>query len=171
MRRLKLQIEVNYESLFYLGTHGWFRRTWINFYYGNNSAGPVYVEPSRYRFSFYSRPLSDIISPGRKYLIILSMSIYGIPQLTGSKQKIIDLYDFLSKYPSSFFLTTNRGPDIWSMSERGSRNAYVYISRFPNLIKYIQKNENNISSDMWGMLYDHPLGKNKLGTRRCIREE
>jgi hypothetical protein len=33
----------------------------------------------------------------------------------------------------------------------------VHISRFPNLIKFIQDNENSISNDMWGLLYGYPV--------------
>ncbi len=75
----------------------------------------------------------------------------------GQKKIILDVYNFLSKHPYSFFMKTKRGPDIWKLPDRGTRNAYVYISRFPNLIKFIQKYENEITNDLWGLLYGYPL--------------
>jgi hypothetical protein len=76
---------------------------------------------------------------------------------SGTKRLIIDLHDCLSQFPYSFFIRTNKGLDIWNLPELGTRNAHVHISRFPNLIKFIQDNENSISSDMWGLLYGYPV--------------
>lgn len=75
----------------------------------------------------------------------------------GTKRMIIDVHNFLSQFPYSFFIRTKKGFDLWNLPERGSRNAYVHISRFPNLIKFIRDNENTISSDLWGLLYGYPL--------------
>jgi hypothetical protein len=72
---------------------------------------------------------------------------------SGTKRLIIELHDYLSQFPYSFFIRTNKGLDIWNLPELGTRNAHVHISRFPNLIKFIQDNENSISNDMWGLLY------------------
>jgi hypothetical protein len=43
------------------------------------------------------------------------------------------------------------------LPERGSRNAYVYISRFPKLIKFIRDYEDKIPSDLWGILFGYQL--------------
>ena len=75
----------------------------------------------------------------------------------GSKKKIIEIYNFLSKFPYSFTIRTKKGLDLWNLPEKGSRNAYVHISRFPKLIKFIENNEGNIPDDLWGILYGYPL--------------
>ena len=75
----------------------------------------------------------------------------------GSKNKIIEIYTFLSKFPYSFTIRTKKGLDLWNLPEKGSRNAYVHISKFPKLIKFIEKNEGNIPDDLWGILYGYPL--------------
>jgi len=75
----------------------------------------------------------------------------------GSKRIIIEVYDFISRFPYSFLIRTNKGLDIWKLPERGTRNADVCISRFPNLIKFIRDNEITIVSDLWGLLYGYPL--------------
>jgi len=82
---------------------------------------------------------------------VLSFIFYG------TKSKIIEIYDFLSKFPYSFTIRTKKGPDLWNLPEKGSRNAYVHISRFPKLIKFIEKNEGNIPDDLWGILFGYPL--------------
>ena len=82
---------------------------------------------------------------------VLSFIFYG------TKSKIIEIYSFLSKFPYSFTIRTKKGPDLWNLPEKGSRNAYVHISRFPKLIKFIEKNEGNIPDDLWGILYGYPL--------------
>ena len=76
---------------------------------------------------------------------------------TGTKKTILEVYDLLSQYPYSFTIRTKKGFDLWNLPERGVRNAYVYISRFPKLIKFIMKYENEISSDLWGLLYGYNL--------------
>jgi len=75
----------------------------------------------------------------------------------GTKRIIIEVHDFMSQFPYSFFIRTKRGTDIWDLPELGTRNANVHISRFPNLIKFIRDNEKTISSDLWGLLYGYPL--------------
>ena len=77
----------------------------------------------------------------------------------GSKKKILEVHALLSEFPYAFTIRTKKGPDLWSLPERGSRNAYVHISRFPKLIKHIEKHENDISQDLWGILYGYPLSE------------
>ena len=62
---------------------------------------------------------------------------------SGTKKKIIEVYDLIAEHPYAFTIRTKKGLDLWSLPERGSRNAYVHISRFPKLIinlaiKYVQ---------------------------------
>ena len=78
---------------------------------------------------------------------------------TGNKKKILEVYDLLSEYPYAFTIRTNKGFDLWSLPDRGIRNAYVYISRFPKLIKFINKYENEIPRDVWGILFGYPLSE------------
>ena len=75
----------------------------------------------------------------------------------GNKKKILEVYDFLSEFPYSFTIRTKKGLDLWNLPEKGTRNAYVHISRFPKLIKFIEKNEGKIPDDLWGILYGYPL--------------
>jgi hypothetical protein len=75
----------------------------------------------------------------------------------GSKRKILEIYDFILSFPYSFIMRTNKGYDLWSLPERGIRNAHVHISRFPKLIKFIRAFENKIPSDLWGLIYGYPL--------------
>ena len=77
----------------------------------------------------------------------------------GTKKKILELYDLLSQYPYAFTIRTKKGYDLWSLPARGVRNAYVHISRFPKLIKFIEKYENEIPNDLWGLLYGYPLSE------------
>jgi len=75
----------------------------------------------------------------------------------GSKRKILEVYELISQFPYSFIMRTKKGYDLWALPERGSRNAYVYISRFPKLIKFIKNYEEKIPSDLWGLIYGYPL--------------
>jgi len=77
----------------------------------------------------------------------------------GNKRMILDLYGLLSKSPYAFSVRTKKGFDIWRLPESGTRNAYVYLSRFPNLIKFIERHESIISDDLWGLLYGYPLAE------------
>jgi len=75
----------------------------------------------------------------------------------GTKRIILEVYDLISQYPYAFIMRTKKGYDLWSLPERGSRNAYVHISRFPKLIKFIRDYEDKIPSDLWGIIYGYPL--------------
>lgn len=77
----------------------------------------------------------------------------------GTKKKILEVYDLLSEFPYAFTIRTKKGLDLWSLPEKGSRNAYAHISRFPKLIKFIEKFEGKIPDDLWGILYGYPLPK------------
>lgn len=76
---------------------------------------------------------------------------------SGNKKKIIEVHEFLSGYPYAFTIRTKKGLDLWSLPERGVRNAYVFISRFPELIKFIQTYELEIPDDLWGVIFGYPL--------------
>lgn len=76
---------------------------------------------------------------------------------TGTKKKILEVYEFLSGYPYAFTIRTRKGFDLWSLPDRGVRNAYVFISRFPKIIKFIQKYEYEIPADLWGVIFGYPL--------------
>ncbi|MCJ7776024.1 MAG: hypothetical protein MUP08_06515, partial [Desulfobulbaceae bacterium] len=75
----------------------------------------------------------------------------------GNRRIILEVHRFLFSYPYAFAILTKKGPDLWSLPERGSRTAYAYISRFPKLIKFIVKYEREIPPDLWGLLYGYPL--------------
>ncbi len=75
----------------------------------------------------------------------------------GNRKKILEVYDLLSGFPYSFTIRTKKGLDLWILPEKGSRNAYVHISRFPELIKFIDRYEREIPPDLWGILYGYPL--------------
>jgi hypothetical protein len=77
----------------------------------------------------------------------------------GNKKKILEVYDFLSEFPYSFTIRTKKGLDLLNLPEMGTRNAYVHISRFPKLIKFIEKYEGKIPDDLWGILYGYPLAE------------
>ncbi len=77
----------------------------------------------------------------------------------GNKRIILEVYDLISEFPYAFIMRTKKGYDLWSLPERGSRNAYVHISRFPKLIKLIRDYEDKIPSDLWGIIYGYPLGE------------
>jgi len=84
---------------------------------------------------------------------VLNFAFYG------TKRKILEIYEFISESPYSFIMRTNRGYDLWSLPERGTRNAHVHISRFPNLIEFIRNYEDKIPSDLWGLIYGYPLAE------------
>lgn len=77
----------------------------------------------------------------------------------GSKRIILEVYDLISQFPYAFIMSTKKGYDLWNLPTRGSRNAYVHISRFPKLIKFIRNFENKIPSDLWGIIYGYPLNE------------
>ncbi len=77
----------------------------------------------------------------------------------GNKKKILEVYEFLSGYPYAFTVRTKKGFDLWSLPERGVRNAYVFISRFPRIIQFIQKYEHEIPEDLWGVIFGYPLSE------------
>ena len=76
---------------------------------------------------------------------------------TGTKKKILEVYEFLSGYPYTFTIRTKKGFDLWNLPGRGVRNAYVFISRFPKIIQFIQKYEYEIPEDLWGVIFGYPL--------------
>ena len=82
---------------------------------------------------------------------VLSFAFYG------NKKKILEISHFLYQFPYSYIIRTKKGFDLWNLPEKGVRNAYVYISRFPKLIKFIIKHERDIPSDLWGLLYEYIL--------------
>ena len=75
----------------------------------------------------------------------------------GSKRIILEVYGLLSQSPYSFVIRTKKGLYLWSLPEKGYRNAYVHISRFPNLIRFISKYEDTIPEDLLGLIYGYPL--------------
>ena len=77
----------------------------------------------------------------------------------GNKKKILEVYDLLAESPYAFTIKTKKGLDLWNLPERGTRNAYVYISRFPKIIKFIKQYEGKIPDDLWGILYGYSLPK------------
>ena len=82
---------------------------------------------------------------------VLSFIFYG------NKKKILEVYNLIAEYPYAFTMRTKKGLDLWSLPERGSRNAYVHISRFTKLIKLIEKHEKDIPSDLWEYCMDRYL--------------
>jgi len=77
----------------------------------------------------------------------------------GNKRIILEVYDLISQYPYAFIMRTKIGYDLWNLPNRGSRNACVYISRFPKLIKFIREYEDKIPSDLWGIIYGYQLSE------------
>jgi len=57
----------------------------------------------------------------------------------------LEVYRLIAEFPDAFTIRTKKGLDLWSLPEKGTRNAYVHISRFPKLIKFIKKHENEAS--------------------------
>jgi hypothetical protein len=76
---------------------------------------------------------------------------------SGTKKKVLEVYELLSSFPYAFIIRTKKGYDLWNLPERGVRNAYVHISRFPKLIKFIKEYEDQIPSDLWGIIYGYSL--------------
>lgn len=77
----------------------------------------------------------------------------------GSKRMILEVYDLISQFSYAFIMSTKKGYDLWSLPKKGTRNAYVYISRFPKLIKFIREYEGKIPDDLWGIIYGYPLSE------------
>lgn len=77
----------------------------------------------------------------------------------GNKKVILEIYDLIDQFPYAFTMKTKKGFDLWSLPERGVRNAYVHISRFPKLIKFIARYENEIPTDLWGLIYGIPTAE------------
>ena len=75
----------------------------------------------------------------------------------GDKRIILEVHDLLDRSSYSFVIRTKKGLDLWRLPEKGSRNAYVYISRFPNLIKFIASYGDIIPEDLWGLIYGYPM--------------
>jgi len=75
----------------------------------------------------------------------------------GNKRLILEVYNFISQFPYAFIMKTKKGYDLWSLPQRGSRNVYVYISRFPKLIKFIREYEDQIPNDLWGIIHGYTL--------------
>ena len=75
----------------------------------------------------------------------------------GTKKKILEVYDLIAQFPYAFTIRTKKGLDLWKLPERGSRNAYVHISRFPKLIKFIEEHEKDIPNDLWGLLHGYKI--------------
>ena len=75
----------------------------------------------------------------------------------GNKRIILEVYNFISQFPYASIMKTKKGYDLWSLPQRGSRNVYVYISRFPKLIKFIREYEDQIPTDLWGIIHGYTL--------------
>jgi hypothetical protein len=95
------------------------------------------------------RPETQVIDELRKP--ILGFIFYG------NRRIILEVHQFLSQFPYAFTVSTKKGLDLWALPEEGTRNAYVHITRFPQLIRFIEKHENEIPCDLWGLLYGYPL--------------
>ena len=73
------------------------------------------------------------------------------------KNIILEVYNFISQFPYAFIMKSKKGYDLWSLPQRGNRNVYVYISRFPKLIKFIREYEDQIPNDLWGIIHGYTL--------------
>ncbi len=75
----------------------------------------------------------------------------------GNRRIILEVHQFLSQFPYAFTVRTKKGLDLRALPEQGIRNAHVHISRFPHLIRFVEKHESEMLCDLWGLLYGYPL--------------
>ena len=75
----------------------------------------------------------------------------------GGKKVFLELESMLKKSGYAFWIRTTKGKKVSEISKMGSSSAYVYVSRFPKLIKLISKHGGIISDDLWGLLFGYPL--------------
>ena len=78
--------------------------------------------------------------------------------LYGHKEMLLELFDLLDASRYAFWIKPDKAEHIWKWpDDKRKRGAGIYISRFPNLVRFIKKNEGAISDDLWGLLYGDPL--------------
>ncbi|MGH7454391.1 MAG: hypothetical protein ACRENG_23760, partial [bacterium] len=78
---------------------------------------------------------------------VFSFDLYGNPKV------LFDLQQFLAGFPYGYLIMTKKGSNLHALSPRGVYTADIFISRFPNLLKFIHDHWRKIPNDLWGMLY------------------
>ena len=78
--------------------------------------------------------------------------------LYSHKKILLELFDLLDAAPYAFWIRPDKAEHIWKLpDDRRRRGACVYISRFPKLLRFIEKNKGVLSDDLWGLLHGYPL--------------
>jgi hypothetical protein len=77
----------------------------------------------------------------------------------GSKKTLLELQAYLACFPYAFAMITRKGKRLEELSNLGASGAWVYVSRFPNLIKLIREHWKKMPSDLWGLLYGYPMAE------------
>ncbi len=75
----------------------------------------------------------------------------------GGNKVFLELEGLLKESGYAFWIRTTKGKKVRELSKMGSSSAYVYVSKFPKLIKFISKSCGSFSDDLWGLLFGYPL--------------
>ena len=75
----------------------------------------------------------------------------------GSKKVILELDRILKTSGYAYWIYTRSKKKVRELSKMGSSSVYVYVSRFPNLIKFISRHDGDIPHDLWGLIFGYPL--------------
>ena len=105
----------------------------------------------------YFIPLRTLI---RSFVVIPSIlkPVVGFG-IRGGKKVFLELESMLKNSGYAFWIRTTKGKKVREISKMGSSSAYVYVSSFPKLIKFISKHGDIISDDLWSLLFGYPLSE------------
>ena len=79
-------------------------------------------------------------------------------EIRGDKELMLDVHEFLSRYPYAFTMSAAKGQQgLESLPDEGDFIADVLISRFPDLIEFVEKHQRDIPVDMYGLIFGYPV--------------
>lgn len=84
---------------------------------------------------------------------VLSFDVFA------GKKLLLELQSYLASFPYAYAIITKKGTNLAELSNLGASAAWVYVSRFPNLIQIIREHWKKMPNDLWGLLYGYPMAE------------
>jgi len=79
-------------------------------------------------------------------------------EIRGDKQLMLEVCELLSQHPYAFTMSAAKGQQgLESFPDEGDFLANVFVSRFPDLIEFVEKYERDIPVDLWGLIFGYPV--------------
>jgi len=80
-------------------------------------------------------------------------------EIRGDKELILDVHEFLSQSPYAFTVSAARGQQGLESfpDDEGDFITDVFVSRFPNLIEFVERHRKDVPVDLWGLIFGYPV--------------